>query len=135
MQSGQDGDSMRNMPGMSPAPTKPVADMKGPNMPGTSHIDAPVAANVPSSNADGVDPMMLDGQPSVDNVAMSAKDRLAEAGDGLDGNGRRSDRIGGGHSRARFFCYRHGTRSLRHRGPKRKAPRSTGKFVIVGQRG
>ncbi len=44
---------------------------------------------VPSSNADGVDAKTLLGKPTVDNVAMEPKNRLAEAGDGLDGNGRR----------------------------------------------
>ncbi len=43
---------------------------------------------VPSTNADGVDPATLSGEPSVDNVAMKAADRQSEAGDGLDGNGR-----------------------------------------------
>jgi CopA family copper-resistance protein len=83
------GDSMSNMPGMQPAPAKPAPDMKGMDMPGMQQGGAPTTANVPSSNADGVDPMMLDGQPAVDNVAMSTRNRLAEAGDGLDGNGRR----------------------------------------------
>jgi len=46
--------------------------------------------NVPTSNADGVDPATLAGQPGVDNVAMETKDRLGEAGIGLDGNGRRN---------------------------------------------
>jgi CopA family copper-resistance protein len=46
--------------------------------------------NIPTSNADGVDPGTLAGQVGVDNVAMEAKDRLGEAGIGLDGNGRRN---------------------------------------------
>jgi len=50
---------------------------------------APSAASTPTSNADGVDPASLRGKPSVDNVAMAPKDRLGEAGTGLDGNGRR----------------------------------------------
>jgi CopA family copper-resistance protein len=50
--------------------------------------DMPAAA-VPTSNADGVDPQSLKGKPNVDNVAMAPKDRLGEAGTGLDGNGRR----------------------------------------------
>lgn len=50
---------------------------------------APPAASIPTSNADGVDPASLRGKPSVDNVAMAPKDRLGEAGTGLDGNGRR----------------------------------------------
>ena len=40
-------------------------------------------------NADGVDPKTLTGQPNVDNVAMATSSRLAEAGNGLDGNARR----------------------------------------------
>lgn len=47
------------------------------------------AKEVPTTNADGVDPRSLKGKPNVDNVAMAPKDRLAEAGTGLDGNGRR----------------------------------------------
>jgi CopA family copper-resistance protein len=45
---------------------------------------------IPTTNADGVDPKRLKGQPFVDNVAMEPKDRLGEAGTGLDGNGRRA---------------------------------------------
>ena len=48
------------------------------------------AANPPTVNADGVDPKTLLNNPEVDNVAMAPKNRLAEAGDGLDGNGRRN---------------------------------------------
>ncbi|MBN9086402.1 MAG: copper resistance system multicopper oxidase [Reyranella sp.] len=47
------------------------------------------AREIPVTNADGVDPRQLAGKPSVDNVAMAPKDRLGEAGTGLDGNGRR----------------------------------------------
>jgi CopA family copper-resistance protein len=47
------------------------------------------AKEIPTTNADGVDPQSLKGQPNVDNVAMAPKDRLGEAGTGLDGNGRR----------------------------------------------
>jgi FtsP/CotA-like multicopper oxidase with cupredoxin domain len=57
-------------------------DMSGMTMPGT--------ANIPTSNADGVDPATLAGQPGVDNVAMETRDKLGEAGIGLDGNGRRN---------------------------------------------
>lgn len=49
----------------------------------------PASATIPITNADGVDPRTLSGQPNVDNVAMMPKDRLGEAGTGLDGNGRR----------------------------------------------
>ncbi|SJZ31747.1 copper-resistance protein, CopA family [Enhydrobacter aerosaccus] len=51
---------------------------------------APSSDTVPTSNADGIDPASLAGQPSVDNVAMQTRDRLGEAGIGLDGNGRRT---------------------------------------------
>jgi CopA family copper-resistance protein len=46
--------------------------------------------SIPAVNADGVDPKSLSGNPNVDNVAKETKNRLAEAGDGLDGNGRRT---------------------------------------------
>jgi CopA family copper-resistance protein len=46
-------------------------------------------SKTPARNADGVDPATLRGKPGVDNVAAEPQDRLAEAGDGLDGNGRR----------------------------------------------
>lgn len=67
--------SMGSMPGMSGG--------------GTPSLQQPAMAKVPSSNADGVASTALEGTPAVDNVAMETKDRLAEAGDGLDGNGRR----------------------------------------------
>lgn len=41
------------------------------------------------TDASGVDPKSMAGDPSVDNVAMQPRDRLDEAGDGLDENGRR----------------------------------------------
>ena len=62
-----DGGNMSNMPGM--------------NMGSTS--------GVPSTNASGVDPKTLSGDPMVDNVAMSPYNRQDEAGTGLDGNKRR----------------------------------------------
>jgi FtsP/CotA-like multicopper oxidase with cupredoxin domain len=49
----------------------------------------PAAVSIPTTNADGIDPNQLKGKPSVDNVAIAPKDRLGEAGTGLDGNGRR----------------------------------------------
>ncbi|MBS0219484.1 MAG: copper resistance system multicopper oxidase [Proteobacteria bacterium] len=52
--------------------------------------DKKPADTVPTSNADGVDPATLAGQPGVDNVAMETRDKLGEAGIGLDGNGRRN---------------------------------------------
>jgi CopA family copper-resistance protein len=57
-------------------------DMSGMTMPST--------ANIPTTNADGVDPKTLAGRPGVDNVAMETRDKLGEAGIGLDGNGRRN---------------------------------------------
>jgi FtsP/CotA-like multicopper oxidase with cupredoxin domain len=45
-------------------------------------------AAIPTSNADGVDPATLKGQPFVDNVAMAPKDRQSEPGSGLNDNGR-----------------------------------------------
>lgn len=48
------------------------------------------AATIPTVNASGVDPKTLDGNPFVTNVAMAPDSRLNEAGDGLDGNGRRN---------------------------------------------
>ncbi|MHB8529828.1 MAG: copper resistance system multicopper oxidase, partial [Caulobacteraceae bacterium] len=75
---GNPGASMAAMPGM---------DMKGADMnsmPGLAPAKAPIVVN-----ADGVDPKTLTGKPDVDNVAMATKDRLGEAGDGLDGNGRK----------------------------------------------
>jgi CopA family copper-resistance protein len=52
--------------------------------------DKKPADDIPTSNADGVDPKTLPGQVGVDNVAMETKDKLGEAGIGLDGNGRRN---------------------------------------------
>jgi FtsP/CotA-like multicopper oxidase with cupredoxin domain len=83
--SGMDHSKMDHskMPGMS-------HDMSG--MDHSKTPGAPIAqqASIPTSNADGVDPKSLSGKPSVDNVAMETRNRLAEAGDGLDGNGRRT---------------------------------------------
>jgi CopA family copper-resistance protein len=59
-------------------------------MPGMNHGSMPgmAKADVPASNADGVDPATMQGQSGVDNVAMETKDRQKEAGVGLDGNNR-----------------------------------------------
>jgi FtsP/CotA-like multicopper oxidase with cupredoxin domain len=75
------------MPGMN------MGSIPRPKMPGMSEADMAKMpgmkkAEVPSSNADGVDPKMMQGQPAVDNVAMETKNRQGEAGTGLDGNGR-----------------------------------------------
>ncbi len=77
----------QDMPGMK------MGSIPGPKMPGMSDADMAKMPGmnkpeVPSSNADGVDPKMMQGQPAVDNVAMETKDRQGEAGTGLDGNGR-----------------------------------------------
>ncbi len=61
-------------------------DMAGMAMNGHS---MPPQTPLPTTNASGVDPKTLAGQPQVDNVAMETQNRLDEAGDGLDGNGRR----------------------------------------------
>ncbi len=73
-----------------------MPSMQHGSMPGMQHKDMPghgqmehAAAKLPTVNADGVDPARLQGRPWVNNVAMAPKNRLAEAGDGLDGNGRR----------------------------------------------
>src|SRR6266851_3853917 len=80
------------MPGMSQQGSK-MPGMSG-DMKGMDHSKMGGAAaqggSIPTSNADGVDVSSLSGKPSVDNVAMETKNRLAEAGDGLDGNGRRN---------------------------------------------
>jgi FtsP/CotA-like multicopper oxidase with cupredoxin domain len=61
-------------------------------MPGASASPMPAQTSgdaVPTVNADGVDAQSLKGKPNVDNVAMEPRERLGEAGTGLDGNGRR----------------------------------------------
>jgi CopA family copper-resistance protein len=73
------------MPGMDHG-SMPGMDHKA--MPGTGGMDMS-GPKPPTVNADGVDPKTLQGNPEVATVAMSPKNRLAEAGDGLDGNGRR----------------------------------------------
>jgi CopA family copper-resistance protein len=91
-------DDMAGMPEMSKASSNGnMSGMSGMDMSDMSHgsmstsgMNDSMAEHVPTSNADGVDPATLAGKPSVDNVAMSPKDRLAEAGTGLDGNGRRN---------------------------------------------
>jgi len=98
-QQGMSGMDHSKMPGMS----QDMSGMDHSKMPGMSQqgmsgmdhgkmSGAPAAqqAGIPTSNADGVDVSSLSGKPSVDNVAMETKNRLAEAGDGLDGNGRRT---------------------------------------------
>lgn len=80
--------NMPSMPSMDHAGTGPM----GGSMAGMDHAamgHAMPAKEIPTSNADGVDARSLSGKPNVDNVAMVPKDRLGEAGAGLDGNGRR----------------------------------------------
>lgn len=79
---------------------KATAGMPGMNMshgdlakmPATSApaTNAPSATRaVPAVNADGVDPKAMRGTPFVDNLSGNPHDRLAEPGDGLEGDGRR----------------------------------------------
>ena len=95
------------VPPLDPPPLRSMADMgmshESPSQGSTSHgatdhskMDhaaighgVSAAASIPTTNADGIDPSQLKGKPNVDNVAMAPKDRLGEAGTGLDGNGRR----------------------------------------------
>jgi FtsP/CotA-like multicopper oxidase with cupredoxin domain len=74
---------MQDMPGMQAMP-----GMDHGSMPGMRGMDIP-DAKPPTENASGVDPATLPGQRWVDNVARMPRNRLAEAGTGLDGNGRR----------------------------------------------
>jgi CopA family copper-resistance protein len=81
--SGMKMDGMQGMPGMDHG-----------TMPGMDHATMPgmgeaSGAKPPVVNADGVDPKTLAGNPEVQSVAMAPRNRLSEAGDGLDGNGRR----------------------------------------------
>jgi CopA family copper-resistance protein len=78
---GMDMSGTHNMPSMS--------DMPGMNMSKAPGMDMQMES-IPTVNADGVDPKTLEGQVFVDNVAMEPQNRLAEAGTGLDGNGRRN---------------------------------------------
>ena len=72
----------------------PGMDMPGMDMPGMSHAAMAAKTSAPVKapmvvNADGVDPRTMEGAPSVQGIAASPMDRLGEAGDGLDGNGRK----------------------------------------------
>ena len=90
---------MAGMPGMDmkvDQPKTPMADMPGMDMKGMDMSSMPgigPAKAPPKSlvvvNADGVDPRILAGKPAVDNLAMTARNRMSEAGDGLAGNGRK----------------------------------------------
>ncbi len=101
------------IPPMDPRPLRTMADMGMGNMAGMDHampgmdhgamdkgamdmsgMDHGDMAMAPAKapliiNADGVDPKTMKGKPFVDNVAMEPRNRLAEAGTGLENNGRR----------------------------------------------
>jgi CopA family copper-resistance protein len=79
-----DASAMKGMD-MSASGTMKMPGMPGMNMAGMDHGKA----MTPTTNATGVDPKTLTGQPQVDNIAMMPMDRQSEAGTGLDGNGRR----------------------------------------------
>jgi CopA family copper-resistance protein len=89
---------MASVPRLDPRPLRTMVDM-GMAMTGMEgmqeapDVDMPHAGRshsaVPSVNADGVDPRALHGRPFVDNLSEDPHSRLAEGGDGLDGNGRR----------------------------------------------
>ena len=101
-----------DMSKMSPAEMKAMGHtMPAPSMP------APSSNGPPTMNADGVDPSTLKGSPNVDNVAMSPRNRLKEAGAGLDGNGRK------------VLTY-HDLRSLKAR--KRPPPERALEFHLTG---
>jgi|SRR5579871_2552869 len=92
MSGGQTGKATPNMDRMdmsnsaAPKPTGQSGDMG--SMPGMGKGSRPAPGPLPKTNASGIDPMSLEGKPSVDNVAMAPTDRLGEAGTGLDSNGR-----------------------------------------------
>lgn len=88
--SGNSTSAMENMSNMNMSGTSGMDNTTQGNMPGMGQATMPAAAKIPTVNADGVDPATLTGNPNVDNVAMMPQSRLAEAGDGLDGNGRRN---------------------------------------------
>jgi FtsP/CotA-like multicopper oxidase with cupredoxin domain len=67
-----------------------MAAMPGMKMAAPSTDAGPAGSRPPSTNADRVDPKSLEGGVNVDNVAVETRSRQAEAGAGLDGDGRRS---------------------------------------------
>jgi CopA family copper-resistance protein len=92
------------IPLMDPRPTRSMSDMgmgamAGMRMSGMDMAAMPGMADMPKApspakapivvNADGVDARTLVGKSEVDNVAAVTRGRQDEAGDGLDGNGRR----------------------------------------------
>ncbi len=79
--SGMSGMSGMDMSKMHMSST-PKTGQSMPNMPG-------MASSPPAVNADHTSAAKLRGKPEVDNIAMTPQDRLGEAGDGLQDNGRR----------------------------------------------
>ena len=86
------------VPPLDPRPMRSMADMgmdhgstAGMNHSGMDHSSMP-GMNHGSMGGAGPAPGIkkLEGTVGVDNIAMMTRDRLAEAGGGLDGNGRRS---------------------------------------------
>jgi CopA family copper-resistance protein len=92
------------VPALDPRPLRSMADMGMPTPMDMAGMDMPgmdmgqmtmgasgtqISQTTNVANADGVDPAQLRGMPSVDHVATQPVNRLAEAGTGLDGNGRR----------------------------------------------
>jgi CopA family copper-resistance protein len=80
------------VPPMDARPLRTMADM-GMDLSDTGMSDMDMAhmdmRSSAATNADGVDAITLKGGIDVDNVAMRPRNRLGEAGDGLDGSGRR----------------------------------------------
>lgn len=79
--------------GMQMTASRPAMDMSKMDMSQMNMADMaammPTPAALAATNADGVDPARMRGQPSVDHVAEHPLNRLGEAGTGLDDNGRR----------------------------------------------
>jgi CopA family copper-resistance protein len=90
---------MGGMKGMKGMEDTSGMDMSGPDTSHTNMADMPgmtdgkrkpgASASIPTMNADGVDPKRLAGKPFVDNVSSEPRNRLDEAGNGLENNGRR----------------------------------------------
>lgn len=90
-QGGASGMSGMSMSGSTDKAAGQTGSMTGMDMTGMAMNGhgMPPQTPLPTTNASGVDPKTLVGQPQVDNVALDTQNRLDEAGDGLDGNGRR----------------------------------------------
>jgi CopA family copper-resistance protein len=74
---------------MGDAPAMPAMDHANMDHANMDHALGMQAAAAITENADGVEISTLSGSPSVANIAEVTRSRLAEAGTGLDGNGRR----------------------------------------------